>query len=338
MGLDYRRCDECGGRVPREIESCPSCGRFDGSLRQLATFGRLLAIGGPALLAWIVVIGMPDGVLGEPGASIVEAGAIGVGLAPLACALLWLVGQRRRRDPRSFAARIEATEARLEELERDLEHTERRILAARRDLDDEKSPRASAVLRRELEHDRRLRAAQRRLIEQLEDRRERLAIERFKAELVYFEACRDAPVDAPAEARALAARIEALRCSLGEHREEAWERVLEDARVLHRQLARGVARLEAARRLDPLAHADLHVDPHAPSDERAADELEDRMELHLERIERGFDAIDELNADLDDPDASGMRLRVDDEVLAALEAELEEAPRELGKRTSVDGL
>lgn len=338
MGLDYRRCDECGARSPREIESCPSCGRFGGSLRQLATVTRLLAIGGPALVALVVVMGMPDGFFHEPGSSLVEAAAFGVGLAPLAGALLWLVRQGRRRDPRSYAARIEATEARLVELEHDLDQTERRIHAARRELDDEKRPRAASVLRRELEQDRRLRAAQRRLIEQLEDRRQRLSIERFKSELAYFEACRDAQVDAPQEARALAARIEALRCSLGEHHEEAWERVLEDARVLHRQLARGVARLDAARRLDPLAHADLHVDPIASHDERAGDELEDRMELHLERIERGFDALDELNADLDDPDASGLRLRVDDEVLAALEAEVEDAPRELGKRTSVDGL
>ena len=58
-------------------------------------------------------------------------------------------------------------------------------------------------------------------------------------------------------------------------------------------------------------------------------DLDERVDRQLERIERGFDAVDELAAELvGDADTSGMRLRVDDDVLAALDEVEVEAERE----------
>ncbi len=342
----YRQCDGCGEHIPRDRDACPMCGRLSVTLGHLLRRWRLLATLGPALVALFVVGAIPSDLLVAPADVLFEAGTIGVGFAPLLLALARLMRTRGRRDPSSYAARIEATEARLAALERDLADTAARIAAARQELTHETSDRIAENLRRELGQDRRLRVAQRRLASQLEARAQALEIERFRAELAYYEACRDECLDAPHEAQALTDKISALRTDLGAHPDPAWLQVIDDARALQVQLARGIQRLQAARRLDPLAYADLSIDLSAPEPDTSSADLDAQTELHLERIDRGFEALDELNDELEaranhggDPDASGLRLRVDDEVLAALDAEEEVvAPRELGKRTSVDGL
>ena len=57
-------------------------------------------------------------------------------------------------------------------------------------------------------------------------------------------------------------------------------------------------------------------------------EIDEQTDLQLERIERSFEALSELASELvGDPDGSGVRVRVNDEVMAALE-EAEVAERE----------
>ncbi|MEZ4335632.1 MAG: hypothetical protein R3B82_03305 [Sandaracinaceae bacterium] len=315
--LDFRHCGGCGTWFPQASDSCPSCGMHGVSFAELFRGHRLAATGGIPLLAMVIAFFAPS-----PWGTAV----MGAGLSPLLAAAAWLLYRRSRRDPTSFAERIGDVQRRLEQLDRDLEDTDRRLGAARADLEAETRERAADMLEREVRQDRRLQAAQRRLVLQLERRLEQLEVERFRMRLRYFEACRDARVDSAS----LALELEGLiRAVPADRVAPAWETVLEDARLLQRQLARGVRRLDAARRLDPLAYADVHgaeLDAEAaPAEEGALDEQTD---VHLERIERSFEALEEIAAELvGDPDASGIRLRVDDEVMAALdevEAELAE--------------
>ena len=324
--LDFRRCADCGIHFPRHDESCPSCGLYGPGLSELLGGSRLPATGGLPVLAFVLAFFVPspwNGML------------VGAGMTPLLTALAWLLWKRRRREDACFAFRIREVEARLDELEHDLAETSRRLASAKEDLEIETRKRLARTLQQELRQDRRLQQSQRRLVLQLEQRLERLEIERFRTELTYFEACRDARVDSHELAEELRIRLEELE---SRRPEGAWEPILEEGRLLHRQLARGVSRLRAARRLDPLAHLELASElPNAlpPTEEGDLDEQLDRQ---LERIERSFDAIDEIAAELvGDPDASGVRMRVDDDVMAALdEAELEaELERE---RVSVEGL
>ncbi|MBX3275176.1 MAG: hypothetical protein KF729_33230 [Sandaracinaceae bacterium] len=319
--LDFRRCGGCGTRFARERQSCPSCGAFALGFAELFRGQRLAATGGIPLLAFVIAF-----LLEGHYASAIA----GLGLSPIVVATAWLAYRRAFRDPSSFAARITDVERRLEELDHDLEDTDRRLAAARAELDEEPGARARVLLEREVEQDRRLQIAQRRLVSTLERRLEQLEIERFRVRLAYFEACRDARVDSSAIAAELQACIRATPTERG----RAWEPVLEEAQLLHRQLSRGVARLGAARRLDPFAFTDVESDPLVPpSPSTTAGPLDGETDLHLERIERGFDALEEIAAELvGDPDASGVRLRVDDDVMAALEEEVP-AARPRRKRT-----
>ncbi len=324
--LEFRHCGGCGTWFPQRSDSCPGCGTFGASFAELFVGNRLAATGGIPLLAVVLAIFAPS-----PWGTAV----MGAGLSPLLAAAAWLLYRRSRKDPTSYAERIADAQRRLEELDRALDDTDARLAAARADLESEARPRAASMLEREVVQDRRLQAAQRRLVVQLERRLEQLEIDRFRMRLRYFEACRDARVDSSA----LVAELDAvIRAVPAERVAPAWELVLEDARLLHRQLSRGVRRLEAARRLDPLAFADLAgtevASVPSPTEEGALDEQTD---VHLERIERSFEALEEIASELvGDPDASGIRLRVDDEVMAALdevEAELEErAERISGER------
>ena len=315
--LDFRRCGDCGTSFPRGDESCPGCGSYGLGLREALGGRNLPVTGGLPVLAVVLSFFVP-----HPFGGVVLC----AGVTPLIAAIAWLLWRRRARDEGCFAARIERVEERLEELEQDLEDTGRRLEAARADLERETRARAAGLLERELAQDRRLQAGQRRLVAQLERRLERLEIERFRVELRYFEACRDAQIDSRDLAEELHARLRELeRRELG----EAWAAALEDGRLLQRQLARGVRRLRAARRLDPLAHADLAgTNPAAGAAEEG--DLDEQIDHQLERIERSFDAVAELAAELvGNADASGVRLRVDEDVLAALdEAELEVVERD----------
>lgn len=311
--LDFRRCGNCGIHFPRQDESCPSCGRYGPALTELLGGSRLPITGGLPALALLIAFFVPS-----PWGSVI----VWAGFTPLLAAVVWTLFRRRRREEECFALQIQDVEARLDELEADLADTERRLTGAKEDLGSEMRSRAAQMLERELAQDRRLQGSQRRLVLQLERRLERLEIERFRVELRYYEACRDARHDSQDLADELHARLHEIE---SQRLEGPWEAVLEDARLLHRQLARGVRRLSAAQRLDPLAHVELAgdlVDALPPTEEG---ELDDQMDRQLERIERGFEAVDELTAELGgDPDASGVRLRVDDEVIAALdEVELE---------------
>lgn len=320
--LDFRHCGGCGTWFPPSSESCPSCGVFGPTFAELFQGRRLAATGGLPILAVVLALFAP---------SPWGTALVGAGLSPLLAAAAWLLYRRARRDPASYAQRIAEVQRRLEELDKDLEDTDRRLSGARADLDAETRPRASRMLAREVAQDRRLQAAQRRLVGTLERRLEQLEIERFRMRLRYFEACRDARIDSAALAHELEACIRAVPA---ERVTPSWDAVLEDARLLHRQLSRGVRRLDAARRLDPLAHADVaDAAPDAPAavDAGALDEATD---VHLERIERSFDALEEIAAELvGDADASGVRLRVDDEVMAALD-EVEAELAERAERTS----
>lgn len=315
---------ECGAHFVREAESCPSCGLFARNAREVVTGRRLPATGGIPTLAVVLAFFVP---------SPFEGLVVSAGFTPLLALLAWLAWRKRQRDPGSFALRIRDVRRRLAEVERDLGHTDERVEAAREDLSTETRARATAMLERELAQDRRLRSAQRKLVGQLEQRLEQLEIERFRSELRYYESCRDARLDAPEIAEELAARIDAIEARLPEATSEGWANALEEAHLLERQISRGVQRLRAALNLDPLGYADLAVDETAESSELDVGELDDQVEHHLERIERGFAALDELCSELArDADASGVRIRVDDEVMAALEeASLDES----GTRSTV---
>lgn len=308
---------------PREVESCPTCGRFGLTLQELFTLPRLPLTGGLPILAVILAVIAP---------SPWEAILLGTGFAPLLVALAWLGWRRSRRDATCFVVRIREIETRLSELGADLSQTDARLRVAREERDVEERVHAIAMLEREIAQDRRLRTAQRRMLAQLRARLERLEIDRFRAELSFHEACRDARLESTDLAEALGERIDAVE---EDHADdgEAWGQVVEEARLLQRQLARGVQRLHAARRLDPLTHAEAAGEvEELPALEES--ELEVETDLQLERIERSLAAVDELAAELTgDPDASGVRLRVDDEMLAALEDELESEP-ERGERSS----
>jgi len=323
--LDFRRCGACGTWFPHDTDSCPSCGRFGLALHELFTGPRLAATGGLPLIAFALAFF-------SPGAW--STAMVGAGLTSFAGAFAWLLWRRLNRDPSSYTERIEDVQHRLEALDHDLEETDRRLDAARADFERELRPRTSDLLERELGQDRRLQSAQRRLVLQLERRLEQLRIERFRAQLRYFEACRDARIDSQAVAQELAARIREVPAD----RDPAmWETVLEDAMLLQRQLERGVQRLHAARRLDPLAYTDVtgEIADAAPPAEDG--ELDEQTEQHLERIERSFEALEEIASELvGDPDASGVRLRVDDDLIAALD-EAVELEAEAQDRISVVG-
>ncbi len=336
----FKRCDGCGGHSPHSHESCLSCGRSLESLRQLATPGRIAGTTGPGALALLIWLALPSGTLPPAGEAMLEGSLLGVGLAPLLIALAWLTMRKRRRDPGSFSARAEEAEIRRDEIEADLARTEARIRSAKNEMERERSPRLLASLRAELHQDRRLRKSQRRLVRQLEQRLQQLGIEQFRGELLYFEAHREDTEANPLVAAELAAKIEQARDELSDGG-PAWEQALEDARALHHQLARGIERLAAARRLDPLRYADLTaLEPEGESftvpDES---DLGGQIDHHLERIDSGFEALDELRRELSaDADASGLRMRVDDDVLAALDAEEEELAFDEGARISVTGI
>ena len=339
--LDFKRCDGCGSHIPATSGSCPSCGQRIDGIARLISPGRALSVGAPPLLALLVLFVLPDGAIAEPAGSLVEAGVLGAGFAPLVVALAWFFGVRRRREPSSYAARMDEAEARLEELEQDLRSTESRIRAARRDLREETRPRLVSSLRAEIAQDRRLQDAQARLTAQLEHRLQQLAVERFRGELVYFEACRDA-LDSDAEAAPiLGTKIRELERQLGDDVDETWSRALEDAHALHHQLARGVERLRAARRLDPLLYADL-TETDETEEPASEGDLSERIEHHLERIALRFDALDELGqamrSSVPDAEGSGMRVRVDEELFASLEDEEEELPFDPEARISVTGI
>lgn len=326
--IDFRRCDDCGGRFPRATDHCPSCGRCGLDPGDLVRGNKLAVTGGLPSLAIVLAFFVP---------SPWEPVLVACGFAPIFAALAWLAWRHRRADTSSFAHRIAHVEHRLDEVERDLRQTEDRVRGAREDLDAERHPRAIAMLERELAQDRRLRTAQRKLVSQLERRLEQLEIERFRSELRYFEACRDACVDAPHLGYELGERIRRVEHRLGGVASPSWAAALEEARLLRRQLSRGVQRLRAAVRLDPLAYADLTGELPDEAPEVAEGELDDQVQAHLERIDRGFAALEEIASEIvGDPDASGVRVRVDDEVMAALEeAELELEERD---RVSVEGL
>lgn len=313
--LDFRRCGNCGTRFPRESDSCPSCGQFGVTLPDLFRGPRLPATGGIPLLAVLVAFFVPN-----PWSTAM----VGAGLTPMLAAVAWLLWRKSHRDPACFAGRIEDLQKRLEELDLDLEDTDKRLGATRKDLESEQSERSHEMLEREVAQDRRLQAAQRRLVVQLEQRLERLEIERFRTKLRYFEACRDARIDN----ESIATELETcIRSVPSDRAEGVWETVLEDARLLHRQLARGVRRLHAARRLDPLAYADIAGEPADAQPPTEEGELDEQTDLHLERIERSFEALEEIAAELvGDSEGSGVRLRVDDEVLAVLDEEAEDEP------------
>jgi len=310
--LDFRRCGACGTWFPDQADSCPSCGRFGLALHELFTGPRLAATGGLPLIAFALAFFTP----GAWSAAMVSAG-----LSSFVGAFAWLLWRRRRRDPSAYGERIEDVQHRLEALDLDLEETDRRLDAARNDLERERSPRSIDRIEHELGQDRRLQSAQRRLVLQLERRLEQLRIERFRAQLRYFEACRDARIDSQAIAHELAARIREVPA---DRDPILWDPVLEDALLLQRQLARGVQRLHAARRLDPLAYADVTgelADAAPPAEDG---ELDEQTDQHLERIERSFEALEEIASELvGDPDASGVRLRVDDDLMAALDEAVE---------------
>ncbi|MFK7992090.1 MAG: hypothetical protein AB8I08_39090 [Sandaracinaceae bacterium] len=296
-------------------------------------------MGSPAALAVLFWLALPEGALPPAGEAMLEGSLLGVGLAPLLIALAWLTARKHRRDPSSFAARAEEAELRRDEIESDLARTEARIRTAKYEMEQEQSARLLTSLRAELQQDRRLRKAQRRLVRQLDQRLQQLGVERFRGELLYFEAHREDAEANPEIAMELARKIEDTRDQHGEGG-PAWEQALEDARALHHQLSRGIERLAAARRLDPLRYADLT--PFEPEDALSVDsegDLGGQIEHHLERIDRGFEALDELRRELSgDADASGLRMRVDDDVLAALDAEEEELLIDEGARISVTGL
>lgn len=327
--IDFRLCDDCGTHFTRETESCPSCGRYAPSSVELLTGPRLPATGGLPTLAVVLAF-----FVDSPWEPVV----VGAGFAPILIALAWLGWRRRRRDPSCFATRIDDVEERLEDVERDLVDTEKRVGAASEDLSYESRPRAQQMLERELAQDRRLRSAQRRLVRQLEQRLEQLQIERFREELHYYERCRDARIDAPELAGELAGRIQAVEGALGDHPSEGWVLALEEARLLLRQVSRGVQRLHAAVRLDPLAYADLTAEVANDVDEEPDGELDEQIDQQLERIDRSFAALEELAADLvGDADASGVRVRVDDDVMAAFDEAEHEVDAD-GDRISVEGL
>lgn len=334
----FKRCDGCGGHSPHSHESCLGCGRSLETLRQLATPARLMRVGCPATVAALLWMVLPEGALSPAGQAVLDGGLLGASLAPLLIALVWLTQRRRRRDPESFAARAEEAESRRDAIQSDLRRTEARIRTAKRELDEERSPRLLAGLQAEIEQDRRLRKAQRRLVRQLDQRLQQLGVERFRTELAYFEAHRETNEEDSSLGFELASKIEHAQSELSDG-SPPWERALEDARALQHQLSRGVERLAAARRLDPLCYADLTASHEEVRLEADDEDLADRIERQLERIDRGFEALDELRRELSpDADESGMRMRVDDDVIAALDAEQEERLAEDGGRISVTHL
>lgn len=253
----------------------------------------VLGVLAPMLVAMV-------GLLLLPASALVEAAFLGAGLAPLASVVAWLSLRRRRRDANALGPQIDRLETRLMALRADLAATERRIAGASHDLLVAWSPRSVRAAQRELVQDRRLAAAQRRMYLELKAKIERLRIARIRAEMAYAEACRDARLEMPELSADLAARIVSLDRSLdgSEQESEAWSALLEDLRLLHRDLTRGVPRLLAASRLDPLSHAGLADEPHEDDLEGsvvASDgSLDGETDHQLERISRGLEAIDEL--------------------------------------------
>lgn len=314
--IDFQRCAYCGTHVPREADTCPYCGRHTRSVIDLFRGWRAMYTAAPALFVSLFVFALPDHAFspsltsGEQSA--LEAGVFGVGLLPLLSAMVRMWWRRRRSEPGALTSRIEKLRGEHNILRRDLRATQTRIASAERERAAAQG-RASTALLRELEQDRRLRTAQRRMIGDLSERMEQLEIEGWRLDLQYFEACRDARLDAPEVVAELAAKIDALEKSQArETRSIAWQRAIEDATVLHRELARGVPRWLAATRLDPLTHAQL-VAPDAQEDTHEAVALKDDTESQLERIDRGFSALEELSSEIRDLSSSAqVRVSVDE--------------------------
>jgi len=290
----------------------------------LGTPVRFVLLAGPALLATLLTLVLPSDLLaGQEGA--VDGTLLSLGFSPLLSAVAWLLWRSGQRDEKSFAKRIEALEAKLSDVQRDLDQTEERMAAARRDAKRFVGTRSEAAIDRELAQDERLRTAQRRLVVELTARVEQLRIARWRAELAYAEACRDARLPIPEVAAELETRIECLRQTLdgSEIEAEAWIDTLEEAYALHRDLTRGIPRLHAAARLDPLSHAGMGAESLLEDDderEELGGALDEDTELQLERIDRSFDALEELADEMaGDADSSGVRVRVDDEVMATLD-------------------
>lgn len=281
----------------------------------MGTRGGMLGVLAPLLTAMV-------GLLMLPGGALVEAAVLGVGLAPLASVMAWLTLRRRRRDDSALGPQIDRLETRLAALRLDLAATERRIAGASHDLLVAWSDRGVRAAQQELTQDRRLAAAQRRMYLELKAKLERLRIARIRAEMAYAEACRDARIETPELAADLAARIVSLERSLdgSEQEPEAWALLLEDLRLLHRELTRGVPRLLAAARLDPLSHAGLADEPHEVDwrdrDVNATDgSLVGETELQLDRIARGLDAIDEVErGETAPPPESRVRVRLEEDL------------------------
>ncbi|MGF1467870.1 MAG: hypothetical protein ACFCGT_17255 [Sandaracinaceae bacterium] len=342
-GLDFRRCDDCGARHPRGEPVCASCGRDAFQLPDLLRDRRFYAVGLLALAATLLAVAIPPGALsplltlGQQ--TVLEELVMTLAVLPLLLFLGWVGWRRRRRDAAAYVARIDEVETQVAGLQSDVMATERRLSAARRDRGRLDEGGAARELEHEIAQDQRLRQAQRRLVAELAGRAEQLRVERWRRELVFYEACRDSRVEAPELAAELANRIEELEDDLGRRNapRDLWGPVLDDSWSLQRSLSRGVPRLLAAARLDPLARVDLVQAPPA-SASAGGESLDDELERHLDRIERDFDALEELEDEMRDTDASGVRVRVDDEVITAYEEELQARREERAQgRTSDHG-
>jgi hypothetical protein len=254
------------------------------------------------------------------GAALAEELALGVGMLPLLSYLGWLGWKHRRRDEHAYGPRIAILDARLEALEEDLASTDSRLHHARRELDRAKTTAAVRELAEEVRQDERLRDAQRHLVAELRRRVETLRIERWLLDLAYFEAARDARRVEPVLVLQLEERIvqQQRDVHLRNAPRELWEPALEEARALCRSLSRGVPRLIAAARLEPLDHSDLAG--RAPRIQRRVlgydANLVRATEAELERIDTSFEALSEVEGALDEAlaqdDDSGVRYRVED--------------------------
>lgn len=315
---DYRTCAECGAHVSQEDEHCSSCGAYVLGLGDyLRRRGSLLTFS-PAIIAVFTVFALPDygsRYLTSGEHALLEMGLLGVGLLPFLTVLATFMWRRGQRSHDAYGPRAEALQDRLDAVEEDVTATEVRIRSARVELERARGSVAAADLRRELAQDERLLAAQERMADEVRARLESIHIQQWREELGYYEACRDARISAPDVAAELADRIHHRRNSLAQQ-SDSWDQVLEEAASLHRQLARGIPRLLAAAKLEPLHFAGEVDDTANPAPPGSAG-LDDDTHEQLERIERSFDALDDLAAELSDPaqkDESGIRMRVDEEV------------------------
>ena len=331
-GLDFRRC-ECGVRYARDHASCPTCGRDGFELPDLFVDRRFYAVAAPAVTTLVVLFGLSPNAL-EPWLTVgqqalLEEVALALGVLPALVFFGWLGWRARRRDPVAVRLRLAELDQRVGRLRDDLRATQRRLGAARRDLERAPEGVMSQALAEEVEQDRRLREAQRALLAELTKRAEQLRVVEWREELAFFEACRDARRDAPELAAELATRIEDLEADLDarDAPDDLWLPVLEEAWATQRALSRGIPRLLAAARLDPLARVDLVAQSELPQprlDGSLADETEDQ----LDRIERAFEVLEELELEIAESDASGVHVRVDDDLIETFEEALAERRRQ----------